>query len=249
MTGQEGGLTVRTAGGQDVGEGSCRRSKDRRNIDAGQPEVVRADARESGLVTAGDFVGKVIVGLIFLNRPTEGHASLHASVGGIGRSAEGIDGLEIAITQISIDVAVKVVGSGAGDDVDYAARGAAVFGGVVVGDDLEFLHGFLRDGGAHAVGGVVGGVGAVDIDQIGTGALAAHVEAGSGRGAKLGSAVALHLRIGQRELDVVAAVDGQIIDAAFADGVGGGTARSFHDIGLGADLDDFLASGDAEGDG
>ena len=123
--------------------------------------------------------------------------------------------------------------------------GAAVFGGVVVGDDLEFLHGFLGDGGAHAVGGIVGGIGAVNIDQIGAGALAAHVEAGSRRGAELRGAVALHLRIGQRELNVVAAIDGQIVDAALADGVGGGAARSFHDFGLGADFDDFLAARDA----
>jgi hypothetical protein len=139
---------------------------------------------------------------------------------------------------------VEVVRSGAGDDVDHAAGGASVFGGVAVGDDLEFLHRFLRDGGAHAVGGIVGGVGAIDVDQVGTGALAAHVEAGSGRGAGVGSVVADDLRIGEREVDVIAAVDGQIVDAALADGVGGGTARSFHQLGLRADFDDFLAACD-----
>src|SRR5208283_5214344 len=104
-------------------------------------------------------------------------------------------------------------------------------------------------GGAHAVGGIVGGIGTVNIDQVGAGALAAHVKAGSRRRAELGGAVALHLRIGQRELDVIAAVNGQIVNAALADGVGGGAARSLHDVGLGVDFDDFLAARDAERNG
>ena len=112
----------------------------------------------------GDFIGKVIVRLVFLNRSAESCASLHPSVGRIRRGAEGVDGLEIAIAEVSVDIAVKIVRSGAGDDVDHATGGATVFGGVVVGDDLEFLHGLLRDGGAHAVGGIVGGVGAIDVD-------------------------------------------------------------------------------------
>ena len=127
--------------------------------------------------------------------------------------------------------------------------GAAIFGGVTVGDDLEFLHRLLRDGGAHAVDGIVGGVGAIDVDQVGTGALAAHVEAGSGRGAGVGRVIAEDLRIRQREIDVVAAVDRQIVDAALADGVGGRAARSFDQLGLGADFDDFLAARDGDGDG
>ena len=65
----------------------------------------------------------------------------------------------------------------------------------------------------------------------------------------LGGAVALHLRIGQRELDVVAAIDRQIVDAALADGVGGGAARGFNVLGFGADFDDFLAARYGERDG
>src|SRR5208282_3587266 len=142
------------------------------------------------------------------NWPAEGCASLHARVGRIGRGAEGVDGLEIAITQVSEDVTVEIVRSGTGDDVDDSTGGAAVFGGVIVGDDLELLHRFLRDGGAHSVGGIVGGIGAIDIDQIGASALAAHVQPGGGRSAGVGGAVALHLRIRQRELLIIAAIDG-----------------------------------------
>ena len=59
----------------------------------------------------------------------------------------------------------------------------------------------------------------------------------------------LHLRVGERELDVVAAIDGQVVDAALADGVGRGTAGRLDQLRLGADFDDFPAAGNGEGDG
>jgi len=65
----------------------------------------------------------------------------------------------------------------------------------------------------------------------------------------LGGTVALDLRIRQRELDVIAAVDRQIVDAALADRVGAGAARSFDELGLSADFDDFPASRDDERNG
>ncbi len=200
-------------------------------------------------MSSGDFIGKIIVRLILLDRSAECEASLHAGVGRIGRGAEGVDGLEIAIAEVSVNVAVEIVRSGAGDDVDHSARGATVLGGVTVGDDLELLHRLLRDGGAHAVDGIVGGIGAIDVDQVGTAALAAHVEAGGGRGAGVGRVIADDLRIGEREIDVVATVDWQIVDAALADGVGSGAPRCFNKLSLGADFDDFLAARDGERDG
>src|SRR6266853_1404625 len=170
------------------------------------------------------FIGEVVIRFVLLDGAPESYASLHAGVSRIGCCAEGVDGLEVAIAEVSIDVAVEVVRSGAGNDVDDAARGASVFGGITVGDDLEFLYRFLRDGGAHAVDSVVSGVGAVDVDEVGTAALSADVEAGGGRGAGVGRIIAEDLRIGEREIDVVASVDWQIVDAALADGVGGRAA-------------------------
>src|SRR5713101_3708692 len=195
------------------------------------------------------FIGEVIVRLVLLNRSAESQASLYACVCRIGSCAEGIHRLKSAIAQVSVNVAVEIVRSGAGDDVDHAARGAAIFGGVTVGDDLELLHRLLRDGGAHAVDGIVGGVGAIDVDQVGTAALAAHIEAGGGRGPGVGRVVADDLRIREREIDVVAAVDWQIVDAALADGVGSGAPRSLNQLSLGADFDDFFAARDGDGDG
>ncbi len=194
---------------------------------------------ESGFVAACDFVGEEVVRLVFLDRTAESDAGLHARIRGIGNGAERIHRLEVAIAKVSENVAVKLVRSGAGDDVDHAAGSASVFGGVVVGDDLKFLHRFLRNRGAHAVDGVVGSVGAIDVDQIRARPLSAHVEAGGRSGAGVGRVVANDLRIGEGEVDVIAAVDRQIIDAALADRVGGRTARGFDEFGLRRDFDDL----------
>ena len=79
-------------------------------------------------------------------------------------------------------------------------------------------------------------------------ALSAHVEARGRRRAGVGRVVADDLRIGQREVDVVASVDRKIVDAALADGVGRGSARGLDQFGLRADFDDFFASSDSECD-
>ena len=182
----------------------------------------------------------------FFEGSAEGNAGLYARIRGIRHGAKGIHRLEVSIAKKAEDIAVKAIGTGAGDDVDDAAGGAAVFRGVVVGDDLKFLHVLLGNSGADAVDGVVGGVGAVDIHQIRTRTLAAHVEAGGGCSAEAGSVVTDDLGIGEREVDVVAAIDGKIVDAALADGVGGGAARGLDEIGLRIYFDDFAASSNFE---
>ena len=54
--------------------------------------------------------------------------------------AEVIRGIEVAVTDKFKQVAVILVGSALGDDIDYAARVLAVLGVVVVGFDAELLH-------------------------------------------------------------------------------------------------------------
>ena len=172
-------------------------------------------------MAAGDFVGEVVERLIFFQRAAESGARLHARVGRIRNGAEGIDRLKIAVAEISVNVAVKIVGAGTGDDVDHAAGGATVFRRITIGDDLEFLHGFLRNRGAYAVDRVVGGIGAVDVDQVGARTLTAHVQTGGRSGAGVGSVIANDLRIGEGEINVVATVDRKIVDAPLSDSVSG----------------------------
>ncbi len=86
-------------------------------------------------------------------------------------------------------------------------------------DHLEFLDGFLGNGGADAVDGVVHGVGAVDADHVGAGARAADAQAAVGSRADGVGVVTQRLRIYEGEIDVVAAVDGKIFDLALLDGL------------------------------
>src|SRR3954454_3593690 len=201
-------------------------------VERHQAEVILPDAGESRLMTAGYFIGEIVVSLVFLDRTAERRARLYAGVSRIGDVAERIGGLEVAVADVPIHIAVKCVRSGAGDDVDDAARGASVLGGIAVGQDLEFLHCFLRHGGANTVDGVVDGIGTIDVHQVGAGTLSAHVQAGGGGGPDVGSVVAHNLRVGEREVDVVAAVDGEIVDAALIDGVGGGAAAGLYQFGF-----------------
>ena len=215
-----------------------------RNIEVHHPEssVRSAYAGESGFVPSRDFVGKVIKRLVFLDRPAKCGSRLHPRVGRIGHRAERIHRLKVPVPQISVDVAVKVIRPGAGNDVDHAARCSAIFRRVAIGDDLEFLHRLLRNRGANAVGRIVGGIGSVHVHQVGSGPLPAHVQAGGGSRANTGRVVAQHLRIGQSEVDVVASVDRQIVDAPLVDGVGGRSALRFHQLRFRTHVDHFLRS-------
>ena len=56
-----------------------------------------------------DFVREVVERLILLERATECGACLHARVSRILDRAEGIHCLEIAVSQISINVTMKLV--------------------------------------------------------------------------------------------------------------------------------------------
>src|SRR5262249_49460844 len=106
------------------------------------------------------------------------------------------------------------------DNVDNAAGGAAVFRVVVAHHHLEFLHRFLRNGGADSVDRIVHGVGAVHADHVGAGARAADVQTAVGRGSDGRGNVAGSARIGEREIFVVAAVDGQVVNLALIYRVG-----------------------------
>jgi hypothetical protein len=113
---------------------------------------------------------------------------------------------------------MELVGAGFGDDVDHAGGSLAVFSGVAVGEDLELLHGVLRNGGANAVDRIVNGVGAIDVDEVAASTLTADIQARGGGGADAGRGIASELRIREGEVDVVASVDGQVVDARLVNG-------------------------------
>ena len=61
---------------------------------------------------------------------------------------------------------MKLIGSGTGNDVNHAPGGLPIFRRVTVGNDLEFLHRFLRNGRADPVGRIVNRIGAIHIHQV-----------------------------------------------------------------------------------
>ncbi len=167
---------------------------------------------------------KKVEGLVFYNRTAQGQAGLHArecllggdqfAGGRIDLSRKCIAGLKRFVAEIAEDIAVDIVATALGDDIDNAAGGAAVFGVVIAEDQLKFLHRFLGYRSADSIDGVVHRIGAVNADHVGARALAADIQAAGGRGADGRSHVTSRLGIRQSEVDVVAAIDGQIIDAA-----------------------------------
>ena len=195
------------------------------------------------------FVSEVVKSLIFLHRAAEREACLHARIGWVFHCAERVHGLELAVAKKAEHRTVRSIRSRAGDDVDHAAGGAAVLRGISVGDNLKFLHRFLRHRGADAVGGIIDGVETIHVDQVGAGALAAEVQSRGGRGADGGRVVTHDLRIRLREIDVVAAVDRQIVDAALVNCFGRRCARSFNQRGFGGHGNRRLSRLEGERDG
>ena len=93
---------------------------------------------------------------------------------------------------------------------------------------------------------VVSRVGAIHVHEIRAGALAAHIQTGSRRCAGIGRIVTHNLRIRQREIDVVASVDRQVIDAFLIDGVRRRGACRLNKGGLRAYGDRLGTPGNAE---
>src|SRR4051794_19974250 len=164
------------------------------------------------------FEGEKEESLVFYDRSTKSRTGLDAGVRGIADSRKRISGLDIAIAEVCVGRAVPIIRTALGDDVHHAAGSLSVLGVVAVGDDLELLHRFLRDGGTDSIGGVIDIVHAIEVHQVRTGTLSAEVQPRSGSGADAGRIVARQLRIREREIDVVATVDRQILDALAVDG-------------------------------
>ena len=123
---------------------------------------------------------------------------------------------------------MKFVAAALRNDVNHATSGAPVFRVVIAEDQLKFLNGFLRDSGTNAVDRVVHGVGAVHRHAIRTSAGATHIQAAIRGGTDRRRDVSSRFRVDEREVDVVAAIDGQTVNAASFDRVGDFTLRRFN---------------------
>ena len=77
----------------------------------------------------------------------------------------------------------------------------------------------------------------------------AEVQAGGRRSAGIRSVVAHHLRVGLGEVDVVAAVDREIVNPPLIDRIGRGGARGLDQFAFGAYCDYCGGSADVQSDG
>ena len=135
----------------------------------------------------------------------------------------------------------QVVGAGLGDDVDHGAAGAAVLGGERVRVDLEFLHRVLAElvrgtSGAGAADGLaeerVVVVRPVDDQAVERAAL-------TGEADIAGADVARDAGREQREVDEVAAIDGQVLHRRFGDRRADLRAAGLEDRRAARDVDGF----------
>ncbi len=176
------------------------------------------------------LVGEKNKRLVLLEGAAKGEAALRARVGLLDRieiagdridlTRKGVAGLKGLVAEVPEGVAVKFVGATLADDVDDTAAGAAVLRVVVAQNELKLLYALLREGRANGVDGVVDGIRAINTDRGSTaGARTADTQAAVRSGADGRGHVAGGLRICKREIDIAAAVDREIVDAALLDGL------------------------------
>ena len=119
------------------------------------------------------------------------------------------------IAEILYQVAVEVPSPALGHEADLAAGGAAVFGGVIGGEDLHLGNGVHILSAEHRAGGArARGDGAVHRHQVFVPAAAVDAEAAvaDAVGIERADGAAAHARLQQRQIDRIAAVQRQILD-------------------------------------
>lgn len=198
--------------------------------DAIEDTTILKDGDEIGFLAAEKLIGAEEEGLVGAQGAAESGARLQAGEGALAR-IEVVSGLNRAMAKEAEGIAVELVCTALGNDVDHAAEGIAKFGGEGVAVHLEFLNGFLADRGPYAATRVVVVFEAIDKEAIATPVGAAKGQAGVGRldGAvggiidKRGSFDNAGSQ--QGEVEEVPAVDGEIVDANLLDGIGLLSAR------------------------
>ena len=242
--------------GEDFGDGGI-------DVDVAGAEAAEAGVGGEGVDDGGggeEFADAFVVGepegFVFDDGATGGGAELVAAEEGAGGGVEEVAGVEGGVAVEVEEGAVEVVGAGAGDGVEDATGGAAVFGGVVVRHDGEFADGFDAQVGAEdGAGGVVGVVvegDAVEAVVVFRGAGAGDGELDAVAGAD--AAVAAHggdAWLEGGELGPIATVEGEFADGEAFDGAVVGGRGEIDGADGGVDFDGFgdIADGESEIDG
>src|SRR5262245_33391041 len=120
----------------------------------------------------------------------QSRAVLGPGKGRVGDRSKGVARLKAPVPEETKNVAAKVIRSALGYYVDDSARRTSKLRRERISDYLKLLDCFLADGGTRSIDRIVGVIGAVNLDQIGTTALAPKIQARGWRRSNRTSVVA-----------------------------------------------------------
>ena len=189
-----------------------------------QERVVPQQRNEDRFVAVQPFIGAVEKRSLPSQRSADRGAALRSGIGRFFR-IEVVAGLDVAVAEQPEQAAMQLAGTALGDDVDGAAGRAAQLGRKRVSVHLELLHRRLGDGGADR-SRVEDVVQAVQHEGIVSPAAPPNAQPGMGRDHDSAVPVidhiirADHSRRQQSQIQIVPAVDGEVLDADGVDIVG-----------------------------
>src|SRR5262249_49228610 len=133
-----------------------------------QDRRIGQDGRESRIPPEQAFVGREEECLVSPDRPAEGEAGLVTPEGRIPalHGGEGVVRVEALVTEIVIDVSMKLIRAAFRDDVDDASGGSPELGVITAAVDLELVYRLLADSRAHTVAHCVVIVDAVNLNAV-----------------------------------------------------------------------------------
>ena len=170
-------------------------------------------ARGNAFTDAIAFIGAEDEGFVFFDGAAESGAKLILLVIGNDGIEEAF-GVEDFIAEEFVEVAVNLIGSGFGDDVDDRARVAAVFRVEGIGEDTKFVDGIGRRLDGRGVHKDVVSIAA--IHHVIVGAASAAVHGNDARIVttveKIGAELRLHARLQLEELVGIAGIERELAD-------------------------------------
>ena len=161
---------------------------------------------------------------VAFDRTTKGNAGLHAAktqATGWGRIGERFASIEPLVLEEGESITMKFVLPHSGDDVDCATCRAAELRRLTVIHDLELAHDFRREGNPSCPGRLIGIVQTINRYRVAARAQPAEGESAVGQrraGARIAASAILLVggsdsRCQQRELEIVAAINRQLLNA------------------------------------
>ena len=177
-----------------------------------QNSGIHANSGESALLAAQLFKRREKKRAVDPQRPAHADTVLRPGVGWIFDRGKGVGCVETAVAEKRENAAVEGIVARFRDHVHHAARRTAVLSLVATRQNLEFLHRLHGNAAADTTGRLIIQIGSIQLQRVGSGTLAHHIEAGGPRHGMHPQRVSLHRGIEQGEVKEVALIDRQSLD-------------------------------------